>query len=142
MLTRIQTLVVKSLNTRVTPLAYAYSLQGIFTGLAFTFFQFSPGVQNTIMFKYGALVGVSIWGIFLLSSTLATFTAMVTKNKYMTMAGAAVAFSCWVMALVLYTINGFVFFLAPLALSHMLCYGYLYLASAMDRLWDYAPPQE
>lgn len=131
--------IIKTLSTRVTPLAYLVALQGIVYGTAFTFFSSSPGVQNTILFKDGALVGVTIWGEIALISAITLFVGMFVKSKIATGAGSLGMFLVWTFAAIIYITGGYFYLLFPLAVLNMMAHGYFYLASSLDRLWDYTP---
>lgn len=129
----------KTLSTRITPLAYVYALQGLVFGVAFTFFQAQPGVQNTILFKQGALIGISAWGLTALIASAVLIFGMLSKSKFPVQIGALGMFMAWIFAGIVYFQGGYVWFLLPLAILNVLCYGYYYLAAALNQLWDYTP---
>lgn len=128
----------RTLSTRVTPLAYIYGLQGLVYGASFAFFSQAPGVQNTILFKNGALVGIIIWGSIALISSSVLILGLISRNKFFTQLGSLGMFMCWVFAAITYANGGYFFLLLPLAFLNMLSYGYLYLASSIDTLWDFS----
>jgi len=123
----------------VTPLAYLIALQGVVYGAAFTFFSSSAGVQNTILFKNSALVGIHVWGVIALVSAVTLFLGMLIKSKVLTGAGSLGMFLSWTFAAIVYATGGYYYMLLPLAVINMLAHGYFYLASSLDQLWDFTP---
>lgn len=129
----------RTLNTRITPLAYLYAFQGFIFGFAFTFLQSSPGVQNTILFKEGALIGVSLWGMVVLIASIVLILGMCLKKVRGVQIGSVGMFMAWIFAAIVYASGGYTWFLLPIAITNILMYGYYYLASSLDQLWDYTP---
>jgi hypothetical protein len=120
-------------------LAYLYAFQGFIFGFAFTFLQSQPGVQNTILFKEGALIGVSLWGLIALVASITLLVGMTLKKTQLVQIGSVGMFMAWIFAGIIYMAGGYNFFLLPIAITNVLMYGYYYLASSLGQLWDYAP---
>lgn len=128
----------RTLSSTVTPLAYLYGFQGLAYGLGFTMFSESAGVQNTILFKHDALVGVMIWGAIALISSILLLMGLLYRDKFLTQPGALGMFLCWIFAGIVYASGGYFFLLLPLAVVNVLSYGYIYLASSLDVLWGHS----
>jgi hypothetical protein len=131
--------IIRTLSYRVTPLAYLVALQGLVYGVSFTFFSSSPGVTNTILFKNGAVVGVELWGIIALVSSLVLITGLLNKSGLATSLGALGMFLAWVFAAIVYLTGGYYYLLFPLAVVNILAHAYLYIAASMDKLFDRRP---
>lgn len=129
----------RTLSTRVTPLAYLYSITGMVYGVSFTLFTSSAGVQNTILFKNDALVGATVWGTIALVSSALLMIGLLSRNHIGTQVGSLGMFMCWTFAGIIYATGGYFFLLLPLAVINALAYGYFYLASSINTLWDYTP---
>lgn len=129
----------RTLDTRVTPLAYVFALTGMVWGFAFTFLPGFPGVSSTVLYQYNALFGVSLWGIFMLGSSISLLYGLFTKKARVVMLSAFLLFLCWTSGAVVYGMAGEWAVRFPLAIINILCYGYYYLAASLDRLWDYSP---
>lgn len=136
---RIGNFIYKTLNTRITPLAYLFAATGLVWGVAFTYFQDAPGVRNTILFKYDALVGVNVWGIWMCAASIFLLVGMFVKNHIYVQIGASGGFMGWLFAAILYLREGYYWLLTPLAILNVLMYGYYYLSAALGTLWDYSP---
>lgn len=124
----------KTIDTRVTPLAYLAAAQGLIWGMAFVFLHDLDGVQNTILFKQSALIGVSWWGVLSLVASLLMVIGMLCHFTVTTAAGAVGMWVAWVFALVIY-VAGCYWFLAVLAVVNILVYGYIYLSARLGLLW-------
>lgn len=128
----------RTLTTRVTPLAYLLAIEAIIYGLSFSVFSHTSGASLTVLYKSASFGGTPAWGMILLVAGIVLYAGMVLKNRFMTEMSALVAAMCWIFAGILYFELGLVFQLA-VALVHLLCFGYCYLASSMNQLWDFAP---
>lgn len=129
-----------SLDSRVTPLAYIYAIKTVLTGAYFSLLsEFSEGVQNSILYKEGALVGVDLWGTFMLVGGLGALIGMLTKVSIAVKASALLLFMTWAFAAIEYGLGGYWHWLFPLAVIELLSCGYLHLAASLGRLWDYTP---
>lgn len=130
----------KTLDTRVSPQSYLFVLTGIVTGFAFCFLHtVSKGVQNSILYQEGALIGVSLWGAILFGGSLITLAGMALRYTTTTMIGSFLGFTSWTFAAIVYLMNGDIHWLFPLAILSVLSFGYIFLAAALGRLWDYTP---
>lgn len=130
----------ESLDSRVTPLAYMYAIKTVVTGVSFSLLSgFSEGVQNSILYKEGALVGVGLWGILMLVGGLGALIGMLSKVSIAVKASALLLFMTWAFAAIEYGLGGYWDWLFPLAVIELLSCGYLYLAASLGRLWDYTP---
>lgn len=130
----------RTLDTRITPLAYIYGVKSVIMGMSYGFLAgVSGGVRNTILYKEGALVGHNLWGILVLVGGLLLIAGMLTKVPVMVRTSSLLLFVTWAFAAIVYGMSGFWLFLFPLALIEMLACGYLYLATGRGRLWDYTP---
>lgn len=130
----------RTLDTRTTPLAYIYGVKSVIMGISYGFLAgVSGGVQNTILYKEGALVGHNLWGILGLVGGLLLIAGMLMRVPVMVRTSSFLLFTTWVFAAIVYGMSGFWLFLFPLALIEMLACGYLYLATGRGRLWDYTP---
>ena len=130
----------ESLDTRITPLAYLYGIKSVSTGVSYALLsEYSEGVQNTILYKEGALVGVSIWGWLVLIGGVILLLGLSLRRTRMVHAASLPMFMAWAFAAIVYAINGHWIFLFPLAVIELLSCGYLYLSSSLGRLWDYTP---
>lgn len=127
-----------TLTTRVTPLAYLLAIEAIIYGLSFSVFSSTSGASLTILYKSASFGGTPAWGLILLAAGIFLYAGMALKNKVLTETSALVAAMCWIFAGILYFEIGIVFQLA-VALIHLLCFGYCYLASSMNQLWDFTP---
>jgi hypothetical protein len=132
----------RTLDTRVTPLAYVFALTGIVWGFAFTFLSSDAGVTSTVLFQAGALVGVSLWGISVLVSSLLLLYGLATKSVKIVTFAAFILFIAWSAGAISYGMTGEWILRFPLAIVNILCYGYYYLAASLDRLWDYSPVKD
>lgn len=130
----------RTLDADVTPLAYIHGVQGVITGVSFSFLaSVSPGVQNTVLYKQNALIGVDTWGLLYLASSLILLGAMLMKSKRFVMAASMGGFTAWSFAAIVYGMNGYGYYLLPVALMNMLAWGYFFLATSLNRLWNYTP---
>jgi hypothetical protein len=132
----------RTLDTRITPIAYLLAAAGIVRGLAFTVFQGADGVTNTILYKVGPVIPLTMWGIIVLVSSVVLLYGMITKTAEMVGFGAMGMFLTWTLTAITYAINGYWPFLFPTAVLYILIYGYFFLASSLGRLWDYTPYRE
>ena len=138
MVDKIVALIDRTLTTRITPLAYVYSLTGLIWGYAFVFID-EFKASSTVLAQGGALIGVELWGGLVLVSTILLIFGMVFKLRHLVMVASFAMVLAWAMAGSVYFQGGEYFFRLPLAIINALCYGYLYLASSLGRLWDYTP---
>lgn len=130
----------RTLDTRVTPLAYLYGIKSVSTGVAYAILsEHSTGVQNTVLYKEGAVVGVSIWGFLILAGGIGLLAGLVSKKPWLVQISAMPMFMAWVFAAIEYGMGGYWLFLFPLAVIELLSCGYLYLSASLGRLWDYTP---
>lgn len=129
----------KTLDTRVTPLAYVFALTGIVWGGTFTFLSSNAGVTSTVLYQSGALVGVSLWGLSVLLASLVLLAGLMTHSVKIVMIAAFVLFLAWSAGAISYAAAGEWVLRFPLAILNILCYGYYYLAASIGRLWDYTP---
>jgi hypothetical protein len=132
-------LIDRSLNTRITPLAYLFALLSIVRGMGYTFFQTSEGVSSTVLFKIGPVIPPTAFGVLILSTAIILLGGMVIKSSVLVMAGSLGLFLSWVFTATAYFSNGYYFFLLPTAILQALAFGYFYLAASLGRLWDYTP---
>lgn len=139
---RLQKILDRTLNTRITPLAYLIAALGIIRGLAFTVFQNAEGVTNTVLYKVGPVIPLTLWGIIVLASSVVLLYGMITKTTEMVGIGAMGMFMTWVLTAITYGINGYWPFLFPSAIIYTLVHGYFFLAASLGRLWDYTPYRE
>jgi len=129
----------RTLDTRVTPLAYVFSLTGIIWGTAFTFLSSDAGVTSTMLYQSGAIVGISLWGISVLVASLLLLYGLLQRSAKLVMLAAFILFFAWSAGAVSYAMAGEWILRFPLAIVNILCYGYYYLAASLNRLWDYTP---
>lgn len=129
----------RTLSTRISPLAYLVAALGIVRGLAYTVFQCSEGVTNSILFKVGPIIPLGVWGLIVLASSLILMYGMIAKSKRSVMIGSMGMFLTWVLTALTYLINGYIPFLLPTAVLFVFIHGYFFLAASLDRLWDYTP---
>jgi hypothetical protein len=132
----------KTLDTRVTPLAYVFALTGVIWGVAFTFLQSSAGVTSTILYQSDALIGVSLWGMSVLISSIVLLYGLAVRSTKIVTIAAFILFLAWSSGAVSYAMAGEWILRFPLAIVNILCYGYYYLAASLGRLWDYTPDEE
>jgi uncharacterized membrane protein len=131
-----------TLNTRITPIAYLIAALGIIRGLAYTVFQNAEGVTNTILYKVGPIIPLTLWGAIVLASSIILLYGMVSKTTELVQAGAMGMFLTWVLTAITYGVNGYIPYLMPTAVVYALIYGYFFLAASLGRLWDYTPNRE
>lgn len=129
-----------TLDTRITPLAYLYGVKSVSTGAAYALFsEYSEGVQNTILYKEGALVGVSIWGFLVLIGGVVLLLGLLNEHIRTVQISSFILFMAWAFAAIVYALGGYWIFLFPMAVIELLSCGYLYLSSHLGRLWNYTP---
>src|SRR5690242_2778264 len=80
---KIITIIDKTLDTRVTPLAYVFALTGVVWGATFTFLSSNAGVTSTILYQNGALIGVSFWGLAVFISSVTLLYGLSIRSKKM-----------------------------------------------------------
>ena len=130
----------RTLDTRITPLAYLYGVKSVSTGMAYALLSdYSDGVQNTILYKEGALVGVSVWGFLVLIGGVVLLLGLLNQHVRMVHVASLTMFMAWAFAAIVYALGGYWLFLFPLAVIELLSCGYLYLSAGLGRLWDYTP---
>lgn len=128
----------KTLSTNVTPLAYLVTVHSLLFGASFIFLGGTTSVQASILFQIGVLFGVTFWGGFVFVACILLLIGMGLKNKSLVSVGSFAMFLLWIFALVAYFASGF-WFQGVLAFFTVNYFGYLNLASFMNRLWNYAP---
>lgn len=128
----------KTLNTSVTPLAYLVACQSLAFGLSFALFDEWASVRNSILYPYGIWIGVPLWGWVLTVSSAALIIGLWWKNTGAVALTGFLLFSAWVFAAIAYAQND-AWFQAILASINILYAGYFFLASNLERLWDYTP---
>lgn len=138
MVDKIVRLIDRTLTTRITPLAYVYALTGLVWGYAFIFID-EFKASSTVLAQGGALIGVELWGALVLSATILLLYGMFMKIRVLVMIASFALVLAWAMAGAVYLTGAEYFFRLPLAIINALCYGYIYLASSLGRLWDYTP---
>lgn len=130
----------RTLDTRITPLAYLYGVKSVSTGMAYALFaQYSAGVQNTILYKEGALVGVSVWGFLVLIGGVVLLLGLLRRHVRTVQISSLILFMAWTFPAIVYALAGHWILLFPMAVIELLSCGYLYLSSHLGRLWDYTP---
>ena len=130
----------RTLNTSISPLAYLYVLRAYVTGIAYTLLSsISLGVQDTVLYKAGVILGHQFWGGMILVGATFLLLGMLQKQKRPVQIGSSILFMSWAFAAITYAEHGYWFYLLPLAILEMLSWGYYYLAASMGRLWNYTP---
>lgn len=126
-----------TLGPKVTPLAYVWAAKQITYGMLLAFTTL-PGIVNLILFKADAGIGIQTYGITLMVTAIILFIGMVKKNTTIVRIAsfAMVLIMFWSFA-VYWTVG--VHALAILILFDALGWGYVYLASSLNTLWDYSP---
>lgn len=130
----------RTLNTRISPLAYLYVLRAYVTGIAYTFLSsLSNGVQSSVLYKVEVILGHQFWGGMLLVGATFLLLGMWQKQKRPVQIGSSILFMSWAFAAITYAEHGYWPFLLPLAILEMLSWGYYYLSVSIGRLWNYTP---
>lgn len=128
----------RTLNGRITPLAYLVALHSCIFGGSFVFFSGSPSVQATLLYKAGALVGIPVWGWLTFVAALVLIVGMFIKRTETVQAGAFGLFIAWIFGTITYGQNE-LWLQMILAIITTLYFGYHFLAASLGRLWDYSP---
>ena len=139
MLSKIGDLIDRSLNTKVTPLAYLAVVLGIIRGAAFAFFQTAPGVSSTVTARVGTIVPTTLWGYVVLIFSLVLLVGLLKRSVSLVMAGSLVMALAWGCNMAAYALRGYWEYLVPYAAVSVLIYGYLFITAPLGRLWDYTP---
>lgn len=139
---RLRKIIDRTLDTRITPIAYLIAMAGIVRGLAYTVFQDASGVTSTILYKVGPVIPLTLWGTIVLVSSVVLLYGMITKTTEMVGFGAMGMFMTWTLTAITYAVNGYWEYLFPTSVLYILIYGYFFLASSLGRLWDYTPYRE
>ena len=133
-------LVDRSLNTRITPLAYLVTTYSFIFGGSFVFLDSLTSVRVTLLYRYDALIGAPVWGMFVFVFAVALLAGMMIKRAGWVQTGALGLFCGWLFAAITYAQNE-LWLQMVLAIIFMLCFGYHFLASSIGRLWDYTPKE-
>lgn len=139
---RVRKFIDRTLDTRITPLAYLIAGAGIVRGIAYTFFQTAEGVSNTVLSQIGPIIPLTVWGVIVFASSLVLMYGLITKDAGSIMVGSMGMFLTWVLTAITYMLNGYLIFLFPTAVIYSLIYGYFFLSASLGRLWDYTPLRE
>jgi len=131
----------RTLTTRVTPLAYLVAIESMVYGFAFAIAPHFSGADKTILFKTQGFAGTPVWGFIILVGGLLTLVGMLLKNKSIIGLGSGAAFMSFFFAAMIY-FQGDLWFQLSIMVIHILMYGYIYLASSMDQLWDFTPNRD
>jgi hypothetical protein len=135
---RLLQLIDRSLNGRVTPLAYLVTIHTFIFGASFVLLSGTASVRASLLYREGALIGVYTWGSICALSALACLYGMKFKVAKLAEVGAFGVFLSWLFASITYG-SAELWLQMALAVTTCLYFGYIFLASALDRLWDYTP---
>lgn len=128
----------KTLNTRITPLAYLIAIHSLIFGGSFVFLSGEQSVRATLLYQTGVIGGIQMWGMLVLVSAVLTIYGMARRVVNLTQLGATGLFMGWLFASITYGQNE-LWLQMILAGVLMLCFGYHFLAAGLGRLWDYTP---
>jgi hypothetical protein len=131
-------LIDRTLNTRITPLAYLVTIYSFIFGGSFVFLDSLTSVRVTLLYRYDALIGAPVWGMFVFVASAVLLAGLLIKRVSLVQAGALGLFCGWLFAAITYAQND-LWLQMVLAIVFMLCFGYHFLASSLGRLWDYTP---
>lgn len=131
-------LIDKSLNTRITPLAYLVALHSLVFGASFVFLSWTNTVQATTLYQSGIFIGLPLWGLLTMIGAGTLIFGMLRKATSLVNTGAIVVFMAWIFATITYA-QHHLWLQMVLSLITMLYFGYHFLASSLGRLWDYTP---
>lgn len=132
----------KTLNPSISPLAYLFAAKSIITGSAFSLYaEYSDGVQNTILYKEGALIGTGTWGALVLIGGIIFLGSIISKARHGVLISSMLLFTAWVFASIVYVSSGYAQYLLPLAMVEFLVWGYFYLTASAGILWKEVPPE-
>lgn len=135
---KIMRFIQKTINTRVTPLAYLFALWQVNFGLNM-FFADRRGGDATVLSQIEPLVPSEYWGLALGLIALVLILGMIMKSERLVQVTAFGGFSLWVMAGIAYALEGYIWLHTIGAVIMVLMFGYYFLAAGLDQLWDYAP---
>jgi len=125
--------ITRALN-RYSPLLYLFAISSFITGFCFTFLQFLPDIQNTLLFKYGVFFDLKLWAIILLIGMSVLLLGLATGTNVLIRIGSFSGFMLWLFVSITYTIHHFYYALIISALLHVLAHGFIYLRSSQKRL--------
>lgn len=128
----------RTLNTRITPLAYLVAVHSMLFGGAFVFLNNEASVRASLLFKAGVIDNVPLWGAIVFVSAVVLILGMAAKSVPPIQWGALGLFMGWLFAAITYAQND-LWFQMVLTIVTMLYFGYHFLASSLGRLWDYTP---
>lgn len=135
---KLLSLIDKSLNTRITPLAYLVALHSFVFGASFVFLSWSDTVQATTLYQSGIFIGLPFWGLLTMIGAGILIFGMLRKKFSWVNTGALAVFMAWVFATTTYA-QHHLWLQMVLSLITMLYFGYHFLANSLGRLWDYTP---
>lgn len=128
----------RTLNMRITPLAYLVTIHSLIFGGAFVFLTSEESVRASLLYQNGALIGIPVWGVIVFVSALLLIYGMARRIVNVTQLGSAGLFMGWLFAAITYGQND-LWFQMVLTIVTMLYFGYHFLAAGLGRLWDYTP---
>ncbi len=113
-----------------TPLVTLFVWVAVVTGTVFTFFQGLPDVQNSLLYKYGVFLDLTIWGPLMMFAGLTLVIGLFAKRDSIMKLGSFMAFVLWAFAFMTYLTNGFYYAMLSYALVQMCAHGVIYLRAA------------
>jgi len=123
-----------SLNTKYSPLVYLFALSSWATGFCFTFLDFMPDVQNTLLYKHGIFLGLTLWGGLLFVAMSMLIVGLLGNLQLFIKVGAFIGFVLWLFGSLTYLLNGFYYALVAGGMLHMLALGFIYLRNSQGDL--------
>lgn len=135
---RIMRFIQRTINTRITPLAYLFAVWMANFGINI-WWSDRKGGGVTLLSQIDALIPSEIWGLALGLAALVLIVGMLMKHKIAVQISAFAGFILWAMAGISYVLQGYIVLHGVGAVLLMLMWGYYFLAAGLDQLWDYSP---
>lgn len=130
----IQTLIYKSLTTKIAPMVYIMMSVSVIVG-----FFFMTGIDmsgaESILYGTGVLIHKAAWGAFLFCTASTALAGMIFNKQWMIQLGGISGFMAWAFACITLLFAGHWYILITFALFHLLFHGYVYLATVMGVLY-------
>lgn len=134
----VMNIIQRTINTHVTPLGYLFAVWQTVFGVNHLLLD-DKGGARTVLSEIDPLMPTEIWGLILVVASVSLIIGMLCEKISVVQVSAFAGFALWVMAMLSYVLNGFIWLHAPSAALQAMMFGYFFLAAGINQLWDYAP---
>lgn len=136
----IQSLIWKSLTTKIAPLVYVFMVVSMFRGMGFIL----PGLDpsESVLYASGTIIDPAIWGWGLTIAAGLGLLGLIKKWREVILVGTFGAFVFWTFAAIALAMEGNWYVMLSVALFHMLYHGYVYLTTSLGLIERQSIPRK